>query len=122
MKQSKFNYGFSILLLICISISSLPLSLLHHHDHKNDCDVSSNIPLKFKKEKDTYPKHFHSHSKECFLCFQSSFSSTNEVTVFTKTILSASDVEFISKSYFLQTLTLIELKGRGPPAQINALS
>ncbi len=122
MKQSKFNYGFSVLLLICISMSSLPLSLLHHHDHKNDCDVSSNIPSKFKKEKDSYPKHYHSHSKECFLCFQSHFSSTNEVKVYTKTILSASDVVFISKNYIPQSLKLIELKGRGPPALLNTLS
>ncbi len=122
MKQSKFNYSFSVLLLICISMSSLPLSLLHHHDHKNDCDVSSNIPSKFKKEKDSYPKHYHSHSKECFLCFQSHFSSTNEVKVYTKTILSASDVVFISKNYIPQSLKLIELKGRGPPALLNTLS
>lgn len=103
-------------MLLCISISSLPLSLLHHHEHQLTCEAGVDIPLKFKKDKDQYNKHFHSHEKECFLCFQSHLSSTKENIIYTKIVLNGIDVFFIEKEYQVKNISLIELKGRSPPS------
>jgi len=102
-------------MLLCISISSLPLSLLHHHEHEPTCEAGVNIPLKFKKDKDLYDKHIHSHGKECFLCFQSHLSNAKINTVFSKILLSSIDVFYIDQVYQLKNISLIELKGRSPP-------
>lgn len=114
--KTKVLYGLSVLILICISVSSMPLSLLHHHDHKNDCDVASNLPAKLKKDKDLYPKHYHSHGDECFLCFKTHFSKVKEGNIYSKTILISNKIVFVDGIYFIQSLANIELKGRGPPS------
>lgn len=103
-------------MLLCISMSSMPLSLLHHHEHHLPCEAGVNIPLKFKKDKDLFNKHFHSHDKECFLCFQSHFSNAKINTVYTKVVLNGIDVLFIEKKYQIKSNLIIEFKGRGPPA------
>jgi hypothetical protein len=116
--KKRILYGLSIFILICISISSLPLSLLHHHDHKNECDVTSSLPTKLKKDKDLYPKHYHSHADECFLCFNSHFSSAKENTVHTKAVLFSNKIVFIERILPILSHPIIELKGRGPPSKL----
>lgn len=108
-------YGLSILLLLAISVSSLPLSLLHHHDHKNECDIASNIPLKFKKEKDTYPKHYHEHDADCYLCFNSHLLNTCLDVNATNQYLFGIQFNYTIKNYSINAISIIELKGRAPP-------
>ncbi len=104
------------MVLLCITIASLPLSLLHHHEHENKCEVALNIPTKYKKEKDLYPKHYHSHEKECFLCFQNHFSKSYSETNTFSTILVSRNITFKECIPQLLHPSFIEINGRGPPA------
>ncbi len=115
VKKSKLLYGLSLLLVLCISFSSLPLSLLHHHDHENDCDIALNIPQKYKKEKDQYPKHYHTHDSKCFLCFENHLSNSFEkLTSFTFVLNAISVLYFEQANNFYYT-SLVHRKGRAPP-------
>lgn len=116
MKKSGFVYVLSVLLMFSIGISSMPLSLLHHHEHENECDIASNIPEKFKKEKNQYPKHYHSFEKECFLCFETHFSKANNHNSISKKIINYKLFEFVVCDSKIQQTFIVELKGRGPPS------
>lgn len=108
--------------MLTVSISSLPLSLLHHHEHANDCDIASSIPNKFKKEKDDYPKHYHTHEADCFLCYENHLSNAKETDAITKTILSSCNIILSEKLYVVHQISIIDLKGRDPPFYSSHLS
>ncbi len=118
MKLKKLTYGLSLLLLLSISISSLPLSLLHHHEHENECDIAAHIPDKFKKEKDQYPKHYHSYEADCFLCFENHLTKTYEENVYRSNVLYGIRFSYTEKIVSLSHISIIELKGRDPPSAL----
>ena len=119
LKISKFTYGLSLLLLLTISISSLPLSLLHHHEHVNECDIASAIPDKFKKEKDQYPKHYHTFETDCFLCFENHLTKTYTKFELSNTLLNSICFVYTQKTFTVPSISIIDLKGRDPPCFLH---
>lgn len=119
MKISRFVYGLSILLLLAISVSSLPLSLLHQHEHVNECDIASSIPDKFKKEKDTYPKHYHTFEADCFLCFENHLTKTYTKVNLSNTVLRSIKIVYTQKNISVPKISVVELKGRDPPVFLH---
>ena len=119
LKISKFTYGLSLLLLLTISISSLPLSLLHHHEHVNECDIASAIPDKFKKEKDQYPKHYHTFETDCFLCFENHLTKTYTTLEVSNIFLSSIQFVYTQKIVNVPSISIIDLKGRDPPCFLH---
>lgn len=103
------------MLLLSIGIASVPILLLHHHSHTNDCDVAENIPNKFKKEKDHYPKHYHTFEKECFLCFETHFSNAIQNSFIKRNITRSLVLVYSDISSFEIQNKYINLKGRSPP-------
>ncbi len=68
MKRTVIHRFFAGVLLFVLTMTIVPFAAFHHHEEKEICDVASDIPEKYKHEKDNAKHHYHSYERDCYIC------------------------------------------------------
>jgi hypothetical protein len=103
--------GIFMLLAFCFAM--VPFAAFHHHE--TVCDIASDVPLKFRKEKDHSKHHIHQLEGKCFVCSNAIIKNFTSISPGNITIQQFDIAEYFSSYYFYTFTSIVELNNKAPP-------